>query len=98
MLLSVDELAERSLMVDGTPLADPAAYLPASSIIASTGSLTMQAMIAYGGDAPRFVELAPNRHLAGLAKRINRRLPVESLATVESLDALRKARQAEVRV
>ena len=46
VLLSVDELAERSLMVDGTPLADPAAYLPASSIIASTGSLTMQAMIA----------------------------------------------------
>ena len=29
----------------------------------------------------RFVELAPGRTLAGLAKRINRRLPVESLAT-----------------
>ena len=27
----------------------------------------------------RFVELAPGRTLAGLAKRINRRLPVESL-------------------
>ena len=33
----------------------------------------------------RFVELAPNRHLAGLAKRINRRLPIESLATVDGL-------------
>ena len=59
---------------------------------------TMQALIAAGGDSPRFVELAPNRHLAGLAKRINRRLPVESLATVESLEALRKAREPEVRV
>ena len=58
---------------------------------------TMQALIAAGGDAPRFVELAPNRHLAGLAKRINRRLPVESLATVESLEALRKARDVAVR-
>jgi len=27
----------------------------------------------------RFVELAPNRHLAGMLKKINRRLPVESL-------------------
>jgi len=38
---------------------------------------TMQKLVA-GGDA-RFVELAPGRTLAGLAKRINRRLPVESL-------------------
>jgi hypothetical protein len=37
-------------------------------------------LIAQGGDGARFVELAPNRHLAGLAKRINRRLPIESLA------------------
>ena len=59
---------------------------------------TMQALIAVGGDSPRFVELAPNRHLAGLAKRINRRLPVESLATVESLESLRKAHEPEVRV
>jgi [acyl-carrier-protein] S-malonyltransferase len=36
-------------------------------------------------DGARFVELAPGRTLAGLAKRINRRLPIESLATVESL-------------
>ena len=43
---------------------------------------TMQALIAAGGESPRFVELAPSRHLAGLAKRINRRLPVESLATL----------------
>ena len=46
---------------------------------------TMQALIAGGGAAARFVELAPGRTLAGLAKRINRRLPVESLATVDGL-------------
>jgi len=33
----------------------------------------------------RFVELAPGRTLAGLMKRINRRLPVESLATADTL-------------
>jgi [acyl-carrier-protein] S-malonyltransferase len=48
---------------------------------------TMKTLITEGGDGARFVELAPNRHLAGLAKRINRRLPVESLATVEGLNA-----------
>ncbi len=41
---------------------------------------TMKLLIAEGGDTARFIELAPNRHLAGLAKRINRRLPIESLA------------------
>jgi len=38
---------------------------------------TMQKLVS-GGEA-RFVELAPGRTLAGLAKRINRRLAVESL-------------------
>jgi [acyl-carrier-protein] S-malonyltransferase len=52
---------------------------------------TMQTLIAGGGEGPRFVELAPNRHLAGLAKRINRRLPIESLATVEALRSLQTA-------
>ena len=33
----------------------------------------------------RFVELAPGRTLAGLAKRINRRLPIESVGTAEAL-------------
>jgi [acyl-carrier-protein] S-malonyltransferase len=46
---------------------------------------TMQALI--GGGEARFVELAPGRTLAGLAKRINRRLPVESLSSIESLSA-----------
>ena len=39
----------------------------------------------------RFVELAPGRTLAGLAKRINRRLPVESLSGVDVLSAAGKA-------
>jgi len=52
---------------------------------------TMKTLIAEGGDGARFVELAPNRHLAGLAKRINRRLPIESLATVEGLRSNEKA-------
>ena len=51
---------------------------------------TMKTLIAEGGDSARFVELAPNRHLAGLAKRINRRLPVESLANFEAQNAERK--------
>jgi [acyl-carrier-protein] S-malonyltransferase len=38
---------------------------------------TMQTLLA-GGEG-RFIELSPGRTLAGLAKRINRRLPVESL-------------------
>jgi [acyl-carrier-protein] S-malonyltransferase len=45
---------------------------------------TMQALIG-AGDGGRFVELAPGRTLAGLAKRINRRLPIESLATADAL-------------
>ena len=39
---------------------------------------TMQALISEA-PAGRFIELAPGRTLAGLAKRINRRLPVESV-------------------
>jgi [acyl-carrier-protein] S-malonyltransferase len=46
---------------------------------------TMQALLAAG--EARWVELAPGRVLTGLLKRINRRLPVESLATVEALNA-----------
>ena len=44
---------------------------------------TMKSLIAQEGAT--FVELAPGRTLAGLAKRINRRLPVESVGTAEAL-------------
>jgi [acyl-carrier-protein] S-malonyltransferase len=47
---------------------------------------TMQALIGGGGGGEaRFIELAPGRTLAGLAKRINRRLPIESMATADAL-------------
>ncbi|MDG2990911.1 DNA starvation/stationary phase protection protein [Candidatus Synechococcus calcipolaris G9] len=42
----VDELAERSLMLDGQPIADPATYLPTATVTASTGKLSVKEMIA----------------------------------------------------
>jgi starvation-inducible DNA-binding protein len=45
VLESVDELAERSLMVDGKPLADPTQYLPATKVSPSEGELTVQQMV-----------------------------------------------------
>jgi [acyl-carrier-protein] S-malonyltransferase len=44
---------------------------------------TMQKIAPVEG--ARFVELAPGRVLTGLLKKINRRLPVDSLATAEAL-------------
>jgi [acyl-carrier-protein] S-malonyltransferase len=48
---------------------------------------TMKSLVGEDGTGggARFVELAPGRTLAGLAKRINRRLPIESLATADAL-------------
>jgi starvation-inducible DNA-binding protein len=42
----LDELAERSLMIDGTPVADPADYLAIATVKASEGKLSVQEMIA----------------------------------------------------
>src|SRR5919112_1579166 len=44
-------------------------------------------VLAGDGATARWVELAPQRTLAGLLKRLNRRLPVESLATADALTA-----------
>jgi [acyl-carrier-protein] S-malonyltransferase len=49
---------------------------------------TMKTLVA--NPEARFVELCPGRSLAGLAKRINRRLPIESVATAESLAQLKQ--------
>jgi [acyl-carrier-protein] S-malonyltransferase len=46
---------------------------------------TMQKLLASG--EARWVELAPGRILAGVLKRINRRHPIESLSTAETLTA-----------
>ena len=43
---TIDELAERALMIDGAPIADPAAYLPAATVKPSTGAMTVEAMLA----------------------------------------------------
>jgi starvation-inducible DNA-binding protein len=41
----IDELAERSLMLDGAPVADPADYLPTATVKPSEGKLSVQEMI-----------------------------------------------------
>ena len=38
----------------------------------------------------RFIELAPGRTLTGLAKKINRRSAIESLATADALGAAKE--------
>jgi [acyl-carrier-protein] S-malonyltransferase len=44
---------------------------------------TMKTLLA--DETARFVELAPGRTLAGLAKRISRRTPIQSMDTAESI-------------
>jgi starvation-inducible DNA-binding protein len=41
----IDELAERSLMLDGTPVADPTEYLPTATVKPSTGKLAVREMV-----------------------------------------------------
>jgi starvation-inducible DNA-binding protein len=41
----IDELAERSLMLDGAPVADPADYLPTANVKPSTGKLAVRNMV-----------------------------------------------------
>ena len=43
---TIDEFAERTIMVDGAPLADPADYLPTATVKPSKGSLSLDEMIA----------------------------------------------------
>lgn len=43
---SIDELAERAIMVGGTPIGDPAEYLPAATVKDSKGLLSMEKMLA----------------------------------------------------
>ena len=50
---------------------------------------TMKILLA--NDTQRFIELAPGRTLAGLAKRINRRLPIQSIDNAEVLAAAKTA-------
>jgi len=45
LIAEVDEFAERAIMLDGAPLADPASYLAAASVKASSGKLTLRQML-----------------------------------------------------
>lgn len=42
---TIDELAERSLMIDGKPVADPAKYLPTATVKPSEGELSVREMV-----------------------------------------------------
>jgi starvation-inducible DNA-binding protein len=42
---AVDELAERSLMLDGQPVADPEKYLPTATVKPSVGELNVREMV-----------------------------------------------------
>ena len=43
---TIDEFAERAIMVGGAPLGDPADYLPNASVKPSKGKLSLEEMIA----------------------------------------------------
>jgi starvation-inducible DNA-binding protein len=43
---TIDEFAERAIMVGGAPLGDPADYLPSASVKPSKGRLSLEEMIA----------------------------------------------------
>ena len=45
VLDTIDEFAERSLMIDGKPLADPSRYIPASLVSPSEGELNVRQMV-----------------------------------------------------
>jgi starvation-inducible DNA-binding protein len=43
---TIDEFAERAIMIGGAPVADPADYLPKASVRPSKGALSMERMLA----------------------------------------------------
>lgn len=43
---TIDEFAERAIMIGGAPVADPADYLPKASVKPSRGALSMERMLA----------------------------------------------------
>src|SRR5207253_2257630 len=62
VLDTVDEFAERSLMIDGKPLADPSRYIPASLVPPSGGRLQV-ALHAVLRSGRRRCRMAPGRSL-----------------------------------
>jgi starvation-inducible DNA-binding protein len=47
---TIDEFAERAIMVGGSPIGDPADYLPKATVRPSKGSLSMEKMLAEARD------------------------------------------------
>jgi len=43
---TIDEFAERAIMIGGSPIGDPADYLPAATVRPSKGGLSMEKMLA----------------------------------------------------
>ncbi len=43
---TIDEFAERAIMIGGAPIGDPVDYLPAATVKASKGMLSMEKMLA----------------------------------------------------
>ena len=83
-LAAEDGLCQR----DGEPHADAASIkqLLVDQIVKPLRwEQTMQTLVG-SGDA-RYIELAPGRVLTGLVKKINRRLPIESFASVDAIKA-----------
>ncbi|WP_275575011.1 ferritin-like domain-containing protein [Neosynechococcus sphagnicola] len=80
----LDELAERSLMIDGTPVADPAQYLPTATVQPSIGQLSVRDMIAEAiatheliiGEMHEDAELATNAGDIGTADLYTRLVQV----------------------
>ena len=75
-----DAVSIRKLLVD--QIVRPVRWEQTMQAIAPAGSTT---------EAARFIELAPGRSLTGMLKKINRRLPVETLSTAEALSAAKPA-------
>ena len=46
VIATVDDFAERALMIDGRPLSDPADYLKTATVKPSVGDLSLDAMVA----------------------------------------------------
>jgi starvation-inducible DNA-binding protein len=42
---TIDELAERAIIIDGKPVGDPSAYLPLATVPASSGDLSVRASV-----------------------------------------------------
>ena len=66
---TIDEFAERAIMIGGTPIGDPADYLGAATVKPSKGKLSMREMIGEARDALDVIirEMHEDTEVAGAA-------------------------------